>query len=123
MTSVGRSHGSITVINAMPSGIGATIGVSLGTEAAFAVGGDAREVRIASDAGEDPTMAMICVRRAYEAAGIPEPDGWTLETSSEIPVSRGLKSSSSACTTRIAAVRKSPQKTGRMPSPMQSAIR
>ena len=104
MTSVGRSHGSITVINAMPSGIGATIGVSLGTEAAFSVGGDAKEVRIASDAGEDPTMAMICVRRAYEAAGIPEPDGWTLETSSEIPVSRGLKSSSAACNAIIRAV-------------------
>ena len=34
-----------------------------------------------------------------------------------------MPSSSSACTTRIAAVRKSPQKTGRIPSPMVSAIR
>ena len=104
MTSVGRSHGSITVINAMPTGIGATIGVDLVTEARFSVGGSARTVRIASDSNEDPTMAGICVRRAYETAGVPEPEGWTLETSSEIPVSRGLKSSSAACNAILRAV-------------------
>ncbi len=104
MTSVGRSHGSITVINAMPSGIGATIGVDLRTEATFTPEGDGRTVLIEGDEAEDPTMASICVRRAYETAGIPEPEGWTLRTRSEIPVSRGLKSSSAACNAIIRAV-------------------
>lgn len=104
MTSEGRSHGSITVINAMPSGIGATIGVSLETVARFTPSGEGRTVRIANDAGEDTTMASICVRRAYETAGIAEPEGWLLETSSQIPVSRGLKSSSSACNAILRAV-------------------
>lgn len=49
-------------------------------------------------------MASICVRRTYEAAGVPEPQGWKLEIDSDIPVSRGLKSSSAACNAIIRAV-------------------
>ncbi len=101
---IGISHGSITVINAMPCGIGSTIGVSLETKAIFSESGDDRDVTIGNDSGEDTTMASICVRRAYETAGIPEPEGWSLRTESEIPVSRGLKSSSSACNAIIRAV-------------------
>lgn len=104
MTGIGRSHGAITVINAMPCGIGATIGVDLRTTARFSPDGPERTVRIMSDASEDDTMACICVRRAYEQAGLEEPEGWTLETESEIPVSRGLKSSSTACNAIIRAV-------------------
>lgn len=104
MTSMGSSHGSITVINAMPCGIGATIGVDLITKAVFSETGGARTVRIRSDESEDTTMASVCIRRAYERAGIPEPEGWLLETESQIPVSRGLKSSSSACNAIIRAV-------------------
>ncbi len=104
MTSVGTSYGSITVINAMPCGIGATIGVGLTTVARFSEDGPGRNVRILNDESEDQTMARICVRRAYEQAGTPEPEGWTLETESDIPVSRGLKSSSSACNAIIRGV-------------------
>ena len=104
MTSIGTSHGSITVINAMPCGIGATIGVGLETRAVFSETGEGRTVAIRSDESEDTTMASICVRRAYERARIAEPEGWTLETESQTPVSRGLKSSSSACNAIIRAV-------------------
>ncbi len=104
MTSQGSSHGSITVINAMPCGIGATIGVGLNTTARFSEGGDTRVVRINNDVSEDTNMARICVRRAYEHAGVMEPESWSLETSSQIPVSRGLKSSSCACNAILRAV-------------------
>lgn len=104
MTSVGSSHGAITVINAMPCGIGATIGVGLTTRAAFSETGGERTVRIGNDSSEDGTMASICVRRAYESAGLEEPDSWRLDTDSEIPVSRGLKSSSCACNAILRAV-------------------
>ena len=104
MTSTGTSHGSVTVVNAMPCGIGSTIGADLCTTAVFSKGGDGRIVRIANDPSEDASMARICVRRAYESAGIPEPDDWLLETDSQIPVSRGLKSSSSACNAILRAV-------------------
>ena len=102
--SIGRSHGAITVINAMPCGIGVTIGVDLRTEATFVESGDGRTVTISNDASEDTTMARICVRRAYEMAGVEEPSDWTLRTESEIPVSRGLKSSSTACNAILRAV-------------------
>ncbi len=101
---IGRSHGSITVINAMPCGIGATIGVGLETQAIFSSTGGSRDVTIGNDSGEDTTMARICVHMAYETAGIPEPDDWSLRTESDIPVSRGLKSSSSACNAILRAV-------------------
>ncbi len=101
---VGRAHGAITVINAMPCGIGATIGVDLDTEARFSVEGGSRTVRIVDDDSEDTSMAEICVRRAFEHAGMEEPEGWVLETRSEIPVSRGLKSSSTACNAILRAV-------------------
>lgn len=104
MTSEGRSHGSITVINAMPTGIGATIGVGLETRAVFSERSGSRTVRIGNDASEDTSMASICVRRAYERAGIEEPEEWMLETVSDIPVSRGLKSSSCACNAVLRAV-------------------
>lgn len=104
MTGSGSSHGSITVINAMPCGIGATIGVGLTTTARFDEAVEGRTVTINNDASEDTNMARICVRRAYEAAGLPEPVGWRLETDSQIPVSRGLKSSSCACNAILRAV-------------------
>ena len=104
MSGQGSSHGSITVINAMPCGIGATIGVGLNTTARFSETGDTRVVRINNDVSEDTNMARICVRRAYEHAGMREPEGWSLETDSQIPVSRGLKSSSCACNAILRAV-------------------
>ncbi|MBR2254377.1 MAG: shikimate kinase [Candidatus Methanomethylophilaceae archaeon] len=104
MTGKGTSNGSITVINAMPTGIGCTIGIGLETTARFTVGGQTKTVEILSDPNEDPTMASICVRRCYETLGLSEPDGWHLVTDSDIPISRGLKSSSSACNAILRAV-------------------
>ncbi len=97
MTGMGISHGAITVVNAMPTGVGSTIGVKLETKAEFRPGGSNRSVSIINDPGEDTKMARYCVETAYDAMGIKEPSGWELRIESEIPVSRGLKSSSSAC--------------------------
>ncbi len=104
MTGIGISYGAITVINAMPVGIGATIGVNLKTEARFAIEGISRMVYIKNDPSEDTKMAEICVRETYKLMRKEEPKGWTLTINSEIPVSRGLKSSSSACNAIISAV-------------------
>ncbi|NLU46327.1 MAG: shikimate kinase [Euryarchaeota archaeon] len=104
MTGIGKSYGAITVVNAMPTGMGATIGIDLETRAAFTPGTGAKTVTIVNDPGEDTAMARCCVGRAYEVMGKKEPEGWTLEVDSEIPVSRGLKSSSSACNAILHAV-------------------
>ena len=104
MKGEGRSHGSITVINAMPCGIGATMGVDLNTTATFEETDGRRSVTILNDGSEDKNMARICVSRAYEYAKMDESDGWNLVTDSEIPVSRGLKSSSCACNAIVFSV-------------------
>ena len=101
---MGKSYGAISVINAMPTGIGATIGISLKTTARFTVEGNQKIVRILTDPTEEVMMAWTCVRETYAYLGIEEPFGWLLEIYSDIPISRGLKSSSSACNAIISAV-------------------
>ena len=98
------SHGAITVINAIPCGIGAAVGIDLVTKAEFKTAGIGREVRIINDIHEDTAMAEICVRRTFEHFGAEEPEGWSLSVNSQIPISRGLKSSSSACNAIISSV-------------------
>jgi len=104
MTGTGISYGAITVVNAMPVGIGATIGVSLKTTASFTPGGNERTVRIKNDPAENTDMARFCVSESYILMEKEEPEGWILDIDSEIPISRGLKSSSSACNAIISSI-------------------
>jgi len=97
------SYGAITVINAIPCGIGAAVGIRLRTDAEFVVSGNERKVRIINDPDEDTKMAEICVRNTFNYFHIDEPKGWSLSVNSQIPISRGLKSSSSACNSIISA--------------------
>jgi len=100
----GTSHGAITVINAMPCGIGSTIGITLRTDAVFNPTGETKDVGISNDPTENKEMARICVSETYKKMNIEEPEGWLLNIYSEIPISRGLKSSSSACNAIINSV-------------------
>ncbi|MDR0198629.1 MAG: shikimate kinase, partial [Methanomassiliicoccaceae archaeon] len=98
------SHGAITVINAIPCGIGATVGIELTTKAEFRIYGTQRNVSVINDPNENTEMARICVRNTFEHFRIEEPKGWSLRIDSKIPISRGLKSSSSACNAIVSAV-------------------
>lgn len=100
----GTSFGAITVINAMACGIGCTIGTDLCTRATFDPSGDSKKVLIVIDPSEDDLMAKLCVEQTYRHLGLEEPEGWSLTVDSNIPISRGLKSSSSACNAIIEAV-------------------
>ncbi len=100
----GISWGAVSVINAMPGGVGATMGTMLTTRSDFAPGGEGRKVEIVNDPGESTLLAELCVSAAYRAVGTEEPECWHLRTLSETPPSRGLKSSSSACNSIITAV-------------------
>jgi len=103
MMGYGISYGAISVVNAIPCGIGSTIGIELKTISEFIPGGTGKNVNIVNDPSEDDTMARLCVESALNCIGV-ELKGWTLTVRSEIPVSRGLKSSSSACNSIISAV-------------------
>lgn len=104
MIGQGVSYGAVSVINAMPCGIGSTIGITLRTEAIFNPAGEDRSICIKKDPAENTEMARICVENTYKMMGRDEPEGWRLSISSQIPISRGLKSSSSACNAIISAV-------------------
>ncbi|MCL2296182.1 MAG: shikimate kinase [Methanomassiliicoccaceae archaeon] len=104
MIGKGISYGAITVINAMPCGIGSTIGITLRTDAVFTPTGETKDVGIRNDPSENKEMARICVSETYRRMEIEEPEGWLLNISSDIPISRGLKSSSSACNAIVSSV-------------------
>ncbi|MDR0778015.1 MAG: shikimate kinase [Methanomassiliicoccaceae archaeon] len=97
------SYGAITVVNAIPCGIGAAVGIRLTTNADLTAGGTERVVKIINDPNEDTNMARICVKNTFKRFNVSEPDGWKLTVNSQIPVSRGLKSSSSACNAIVSA--------------------
>jgi len=99
-----RSYGAITVVNAIPCGMGAAVGIDLVTDAVFNDRGHGRNVNIVNDPGEDTEMARICVKNTFDYFLIDEPEDWSLSVDSQIPVSKGLKSSSSACNAIISAV-------------------
>ena len=88
----------------MPCGIGSTIGITLRTDAVFTPTGETKDVGIRNDPSENKDMARFCVSETYKRMNIREPEGWLLNISSDIPISRGLKSSSSACNAIISSV-------------------
>ena len=103
MKGKGSSYGAVSVMNAIPCGIGSTIGIGLRTEARIE---DAKKkrVRIVDRPYVKPFLAEICVKRAREAIGQSTDDGYYLEIRTDIPPSMGLKSSSSVCNAVISAV-------------------
>lgn len=103
MSGIGESHGCISVLNGIVSGTGAVIGINLVTEAAFEEKGPEQFVRTIG-AETDDTLARICVARTLERIGRNPRIGYRLTIKSEIPPSRGLKSSSSVCNAVIKAV-------------------
>lgn len=102
---IGRAacRGAATIVNAIPSGKGAAFGITLQTDA---------EVRLLDQPGvtlhgppEGRTLVEGCVEAVLESAGL-SGRGAEVRVNSEIPISRGLKSSSSVSNAVVlAAVR------------------
>jgi shikimate kinase len=92
------SHGAATIINAIATGKGAAVGVDLWTKAAVALTDEAGhvDVTIRSDSSENPVLAQKTVTRILKHFGLEQEYGAEVETMSNIPVARGLKSSSAA---------------------------
>ena len=99
----GTSYGAISVMNAIPCGIGSTIGIGLRTDAIFSDGDD-RTVALIDRPETDPALAETCVKHAREAIGQDIDEGYHLEVRTDIPPSMGLKSSSSVCNAVISAL-------------------
>jgi shikimate kinase len=92
------SHGAATIINAIANGKGAAVGVDLWTKAAVKLTNEQGnvEVNIISDFSENPILAQKTIQRVLNHFGLEQEFGARVETQSNIPVARGLKSSSAA---------------------------
>ena len=92
------THGAATIINAIATGKGAAIGVDLWTKATVTLTDEPGtvNVKILSDSSEDPVLAQKTVEHVLKHFGLEKEFGAKVETRSNIPVARGLKSSSAA---------------------------
>jgi len=92
------SHGAATIINAIATGKGAAVGVDLWTKATVTLTDEPGtvKVKILSDSSENPVLAQKTVENVLKHFGLEKEFGAKVETTSNIPVARGLKSSSAA---------------------------
>jgi len=96
MSAEASAYGAVTIVNAIATGKGAAFGIDLWTEARVKLTDDgAIETHILNDDKESTLLAESCVRAVFEHFGA-STLGAEVETNSNIPIARGLKSSSVA---------------------------
>jgi len=104
MKGTGASHGAATIVNAIANGKGAAFGLDLRTEATVELTeGSGFEVVMDGLPGESTALAERCVLGVLERVGGGRRYHAKITTRSQIPVSRGLKSSSAAANAIIFA--------------------
>ncbi len=104
------TRGAFTIINGIANGMGGACGVDLRFAARVELNGDAGNIEATfsgpgANSHMDDRLVRSCVRRlASDVQGIdPDTVGARVETVSEIPASRGLKSSSAAANALLMA--------------------
>ncbi|MEM1539818.1 MAG: shikimate kinase [Candidatus Bathyarchaeia archaeon] len=92
------SYGGATIINAIATGKGAAFGVKLWTKAEVKLTDDPHVIRgeITSDPSESTTLIEKTVKKVLKHFRLAEKFGAEVKTWSNIPIARGLKSSSVA---------------------------
>jgi shikimate kinase len=100
MAEVGKAvaYGAVTVVNAISCGLGAALGIDLKTEATVKLTDELGRIKgqILSDPKENTVLLEKTVSRVLRHFGLEHEHGAYAETESNIPVARGLKSSSAA---------------------------
>ncbi|MEM2994887.1 MAG: shikimate kinase [Candidatus Bathyarchaeia archaeon] len=91
-------HGAVTIVNAIACGLGAALGVKLWTKATVELTDKPGEFkgRIISDPNENTGLMINTVKCVLKFFGVEDKYGAYVETESNIPIARGLKSSSAA---------------------------
>jgi len=92
------AHGAATIVNAIALGEGAAFGVDLWTKAEVKLTNEAAIIRgeITSDTDESTLLIEKTAARVFQRFGVENQFGAKVKTSSNIPIARGLKSSSAA---------------------------
>jgi len=90
------AYGAVTIVNALATGKGAAFGIDLWTKATVELTHDAKiETNILNDKGENTLLVEKCVRAILTRFDT-QRLGAIVQTESNIPIARGLKSSSVA---------------------------
>jgi len=92
------AHGAATIVNAIATGKGAAVGVDLWTRARVKLTDEPGTIQgnIMSDPTEDHILIEKTVSKVFQCFNVEERFGAEVETWSNIPIARGLKSSSVA---------------------------
>ena len=92
------SHGAATIVNAIALGKGAAFGVDLWTKAEVRITEEPHAIKgeITTDPTENTSLMKKTVLRVLRLFGVEDTFGAEVKTYSNIPIARGLKSSSSA---------------------------
>lgn len=110
MTSRGKAiaYGAATIINAMALGKGAALGVDLWTKAEVILTDDPKIIKgeIVSDLTEDTSLIEKTTARVFQYFNVENKLGAKIKTWSNIPIARGLKSSSAAANAVVLATLK-----------------
>jgi shikimate kinase len=102
MKSIATSHGAITVVNAIATGKGSALGIDLETKATVKLNDSGKvTARIEKAPDEDTRLIELCSRLVFDHFGVGY--GAEIETGSNIPIARGLKSSSAAANAVVLA--------------------
>ncbi|MEM3702858.1 MAG: shikimate kinase [Candidatus Bathyarchaeia archaeon] len=93
------------IVNAIACGLGAALGIKLWTKATVKLTDKPGKVngKIISDSAEDPKLIVKTVREVLSYLNLEEVYGAYVETESNIPIARGLKSSSAAANAIVLA--------------------
>jgi shikimate kinase len=91
-------HGGATIINGIALGKGGAFGIALKTKAKVELTNEPGvfEVKIQGDEKENPDLGKFCVLEVLKKFNVESQYGAKITTTSDIPISRGLKSSSAA---------------------------
>ena len=92
------AHGAATIVNAIAIGEGAAFGVDLWTKASVKLTDEPTVItgEISSDLAESTLLIEKTVARVFQNFGVETQFGANVITTSNIPIARGLKSSSTA---------------------------
>ena len=103
MRGFGTAHSAATIVNAMSTGYGAAFGINLKTTAEISIS-NGNSIKVVTDVNEPPDLVILCIHRFLEKFDLGTEYNISVDIKSEIPVSRGLKSSSAACNAVLRAM-------------------
>ncbi|MGQ9623898.1 MAG: shikimate kinase [Candidatus Bathycorpusculaceae bacterium] len=92
------AYGAVTIVNAIACGFGAALGVKLWTKATVKLTSNPRKIegKIISDPDENQNLIVETVKQVLSYFNLENLYGAYAKTESNIPVAKGLKSSSAA---------------------------